>query len=134
MKIFYRALLPIFVTMGFYGIPAISYSEIVIQNNKQTVDIGGGVINKAESGGNAEMNVASTLAKQNSSDNRQQVQINGAVINAANAGAVGKMNIASKTEILNGKSGKQTVMVNGSTVNVVSGRGSKSEVNIATQK
>jgi hypothetical protein len=127
-----RGLIPntLFATL-LLTLPVIVYAEIVIQNNEQSAEVNGSIINEAGSGANAKMNISSITQKQKIIKNKQQAEVKGVIFNSAQNGASSIINIASKTQT--SSSGKQIVKVDGNVVNTASGRGVTSEVTIGNK-
>ena len=96
------------------------------QANNQTAVVSGSVINKSSAGGQAAVNVASSVGRSVGSKNQQTAIVKGSLVNSANGGKA-SINVGSSVNY--GGSVKQTVSV-GSIVNSTSG--GKSEVNIGS--
>lgn len=72
-------------------------SSSVKGRNSQTVSIKGGIVNKADSGGLARVNIGSVVGS-NVGGNTQSVQTSGAIVNEAKGGGKAEVNIGSVVE------------------------------------
>ena len=97
----------------------------------QIVNAKNAIVNSAQSGGTATMNISSNKGVPVPAGNKQITQVNGPILNAAGPGGHAELNIASRTP--KGSSGAQVISINGPVVNQASG-GQTSIMNIGSSR